>query len=153
MTLVRTDQIQNPYKFLVWRSAALNTGNGAYAVMACDTKVYDTGSNVDIVTNKGRFTAPVAGFYVFSGMAVATVAADNGRLLVGILKNGTIYLEGSEPRAGGTNTVLASSFTTPPISLAANDYIEFAIQSDSSAALAVGSATDNWFGGFLLSAT
>lgn len=146
-TLVRTDQIQNPYKFSVYRNAALNSANTDTAI-AFDTKLFDTGSNVDIVTNKGRFTAPVAGFYYFSAAAGNTAATAT-------LMRTDLYVNGVIKKVGGQGTpgAAANVFTVSGlIQLAAGDYVEAFFVGGAGSVMYVGQ-TQCYFDGFLVSAT
>lgn len=72
----------NPYKFSVYRNAAANTGNNAFATIVFDVARFDTGNNVSLST--GVFTAPVAGFYQFNARASFT----STRGIISIFKNG-----------------------------------------------------------------
>jgi hypothetical protein len=134
----------NPYKFSVYRNAAYTPAGSA--VLLFDTKEFDTGSNVDIVTNKGRFTAPIAGFYYFS--AGVTPTGGSIRSLVMLYKNGAEFKRlGDGTSSNGTTAgggVLVQS--------AANDFWEIYVNTGSTA-LSVGAASLNWFTGFLVSAT
>lgn len=137
----------NPIKFSVYRNAAQNTGNGSLAVVNFDTKTYDTSSNVDIVTNKGRFTAPIAGFYTFKAAINASVAA--GYFLCSLFKNG------SEAKRGVQQNDNASTFTlgvavTGDLQLVAGDYVEVYCQGPTAGAITVG-AVNNYFDGSLQS--
>lgn len=141
--------ISNPYKFSVYRAAALNSGNTGNAVITHDTKLYDTGSNVDIVTNKGRFTAPINGFYHFSGRASMNATA---RFFVFLYKNGTTEIKrGNDGDFGATH--INGSVVSADVQLVAGDYIEAWNQYGAAAqALEVGQAV-NYFDGHLISAT
>lgn len=136
----------NPYKFRVYRSAALTSSATATAV-PFDTKVFDTGSNVDVVTNKGRFTAPIAGFYQFYAQVVVTQSG-NLYALTSIAKNGAVVATDEQ---SGTNTPL-NTVVSDLISLAANDYVEVYLQTQNAVAVTTGSAS-TYFYGFLVSAT
>ena len=149
-----TTKVYNLYKFSVYRNAAQNVGNNAFAVMQCDTKVFDTGSNVDIVTNKGRFTAPIAGFYQFNASARASLAG-TGQFGLAFFKNtstqiadGTIV--SSTALSATVNTTLTGNCF---VQLAANDYVEVQLYGSSAFALTVSALFDNLFSGFLVSAT
>lgn len=54
----------NPYKFRVYRNAALSLGTGAQKV-TFDAETFDTNSNFDNATNH-RYVAPISGFYFFT---------------------------------------------------------------------------------------
>jgi len=142
---VKSSNLNNPYKFSMYRNAALTITTGSFQRIPLDTTEFDTGSNCDITTNKGRFTAPVAGFYFFSWQVGQTIgAADN----VGALyKNGSIYRWGSEMNGGGSGG-------SALVQLAANDYIELFATSNTSGVVNVGaSPIKTGMSGFLLSKT
>jgi hypothetical protein len=141
----------------VYRNAAQNIGNGAFVVLACDTKIYDTGSNVDIVTNKGRFTAPVAGFYHFNAL-VQAVLNGTGIMGISLFKNGSRAIDGGYlDNTALTNSVANSVFLSADLQLAANDYVEAQIFGSSAYAISVGTSNASYgasyFQGFLVSAT
>lgn len=141
-----TAHLQNPAKFFVYRAAAANSTNNAQAVIAMDTKVFDSGNNVDIVTNKGRFTATVAGFYWFS----ARFDTNGGnRSFASIFKNGTEAIRGTDTQGTG---VIIGSEVSGILQLAAGDYAEPYLFTASSQALGVGQATV-YFQGNLISAS
>ncbi len=142
----------NPYKFSVYRNAALNTGNSALAVITFDTKVFDTGTNIDVVTNKGRFTAPIAGFYFFTAQFSATYTT-NDVAFMSLLKNGTEIERLDRFTASSGNIFgMKGSFL---LQLAANDYVEVASEVIGAArAMEVGAVPAHpTFTGFLVSAT
>jgi hypothetical protein len=136
-----------PYKFYVYRSAALTSSN-TDAVIAMDTAVFDTGSNVDIATHKGRFTAPVAGFYWFAACA-GNNAATSTLMSTSLFKNGSKTLAGNEVNPSGAGTL---SSVTGILQLSANDYIEPAFVGGSGSSMTVGQ-TFCYFMGYLISAT
>lgn len=132
----------NPYKFLVYRNAAANTGNGAFAKVTFDTEVYDTNSNFA----SGTYTAPVAGFYQFSWM-VQTGAATT-EVATSLYLNGATYIWGQDmfSRGGSSGTVV--------LSLAANDTIEIYCYGNTAIALLVGTGPmKTYFSGCLISRT
>ncbi|MFD4554403.1 hypothetical protein ACFWP5_08745 [Streptomyces sp. NPDC058469] len=143
----------NPYTFSVYRAAALTPAAGG--VLTCDTKEYDTGNNVDVVTNKGRFTAPIAGLYSFKAEARFLSTTNTQNFGMTLNKNGVVVKNGSafvQMFNGATSTV--RTYVNADIRLAANEYVEAAVLSDGTEALNVsGVATDNYFQGFLVSTT
>lgn len=147
---IGTVSVGVPYKFRVYRTAAQNTSLNANATVLFDTKSYDTGSNVDIVTNKGRFTAPVAGFYYFT--AAISVATNGAKVIAAALyKNGAVASNGQTlyyTSAVGTASVVVSDL----LSLAANDYVEASIYDNAVDTIQTGSAV-TYFSGFLVSET
>lgn len=140
--------LTNPYKFSVYRSAAQNSGSGALAIVNFDTRTFDTGSNVDITTNKGRFTAPVAGFYFFTAQVQVSNNA-SAYLLTSLYKNGSEFKRGVQFDISGTLTLGVT--VSGLVSLAANDYVEVYCQG-SGAPLTVGSVF-TYFDGYFVSAT
>lgn len=145
---IQTTSFSNPYKFSVYRTAAQNGGTGALALVQFDTKTYDTGTNVDVVTNKGRFTAPAAGFYRFDSWITFAAAAGDG-YIIALYKNGTLAKQGGQGFYAGSTT--AGAGVTGTLSLAANDYIEVYLR-NGAGAITVGAA-NNYFEGNLVSAT
>jgi len=139
----------NPYKFSVFRTAALNSGNSGSAIITFDTVNFDTSSNYS--TSTGKFTAPVNGFYWFSARASVGTGGAN-RFFVSIYKNtSTEILRGNDNI--GVTSASNGSMVTGIVSLNANDtvqvdnyYITTAI------GLEVGS-NSCFFSGYLVSAT
>ncbi len=146
--LITPVAIYNPYKFSVYRNAAQNlTSAPGFTLIQCDTKLFDTGSNVDVATNKGRFTAPIAGFYWFTGRLSAT---SPGQFIATLFKNGSIYRRGVHIKFAADT---AGSVVTELIQLAANDYVELFCYADSNVAVELGTGVSPSFSGFLVSAT
>ncbi len=140
--------ISNPYKFRVKLAGNGTIANGAVALF--DTADYDTGSNVDLVTNKGRFTAPIAGFYHFSAN-LALLASSNNGVAFGarFKKNGTLVgVEVSQVNMYTGSYVLGCP-VSDSLQLAANDYIEVVGIGPTSTTIGAGSS----FEGFLISKT
>lgn len=132
----------NPYKFRAYRNAAANTGNGAFAVVACDTETYDTGNN----HASGVFTAPIAGFYFFAG--AVSVGSDSVDTALGLHKNGTECSRGGQ----GTFGAISASYTVSDLLLlAATDTVDMRVFAASTKALNVGSSSQNYFSGHLVS--
>jgi hypothetical protein len=91
----------NNYRFSVYRNAAWNVANNAYAKVVFDTELFD--SNNDFAT--GTYTAPVAGYYQFNAcisMNTVTGAGTKSSLW----KNGGFLIDG---RSG----VEGSGYTGP----------------------------------------
>lgn len=141
--------LSNPYKFYVYRNAALNSAN-TYTAVAFDTKVFDTGTNVDVVTNKGRFTAPIAGFYWFAASVGNTTAT--GATGTALFKNGSAALVGTFMTSTAASSSGNKCHVSGIIQLAANDYVEAYFIGGSGSSIEVGS-NSCWYQGYLLSVT
>lgn len=147
------DKMKNPYKFFVYRNAALTVNTGAFTKISFDTKLYDTGSNFDTVTNF-QFTAPIAGFYQFAAGVGWNTTASLSRFIVSLYKNGTENIRGGDQGNAngqpGTNLV-----APPPLQLAINDTVDVRVQPvGANTALLVGATPlGSYYGGFLVSAT
>ena len=130
--------------FLAYLGSAQNTTNGTSKVQL-NTEAYDEGSNFDSATNY-RFTAPVAGIYNIAGN-VRTGNAAAIRLIAGLYKNGSTYLEGVSQ---GADTFTASNVMAT-IKLAASDYIELYVTSNGVNAMTTGTAPIvTWMSGHLV---
>lgn len=143
VTAVKAD-----YKF----SAYLNTGHNltnTAAVIPFDTELFDTSANFDSVTNKGRFTAPIAAFYEFRW--AVNLPNVNQAFALYLYKNGTLLLNLYGVEAS-TSSDSISAGTTPLIQLAANDYIELWGFCNATEALVTGAA-NCVFSGNLFSTT
>jgi len=141
--------LTNPYKFSAYRNAAQNSGNGGFAIVNFDAELFDTNNNFDSVTNKGRYTAPIAGFYQIQA-SVATIINATQYVIIALYKNGSAIYEGARIYASeqGYQTVNLSTI----IQLAANDYIEIFI-AGTGGALFVEAGNETRFSGFLVSTT
>jgi hypothetical protein len=145
---ITPNQFTNPYKFEVYRSAALSTTATSTVLIPFDTKIYDTSSNIDVVTNKGRFTAPVTGYYQISARASVSTA-NPVRLFVSLFKNGVELKRGIDNKTGSTGGLWGSSISTL-VPLNATDYLEVFIYSDTTSAVEVGTTT-SYYSGYLVS--
>ena len=146
-SLLTTDS--NPYKFSAYRAAAFTSGSPA--VIAMDTEIFDTNSNFDITTNKGRYTVPITGFYQLNGCGALTQTAGNPGFQVSILKNGATTIA-----YGSSMLAFAGSWTyilpvAALVQLTAGDYVEVNLYG-SAVAGAPGLALC-YFNGFLVSRT
>ena len=142
----------NPYKFQIYRAAAYTTAVTTFTRMPFDTKLFDTSSNTDVVTNQGRFTAPVAGYYQFNAQILLT-AGSTSRFFLTFNKNGSEYIRSTDVTSA-TTTIYGVNFSSL-IQLAANDYIEVTYYTAIAAAVTVSTATiqQTSFSGYLVSAT
>lgn len=141
----------NPVKFSVYRNSAYSTTAGGFQAIPMDTKLYDTGGNVDVTTNKGRFTAPYNGFYQFNVAFSYNGTVGNKLLVVSLWKNGPteVHRGPSFVTGGAANQGLSMSAF---LQLAAGDTIDPVCFSDVIATMLVGAAPMcTWFDGYLVS--
>lgn len=136
----------NPYKFSVYRGAAL-TINTTATTVTFDTEEYDTNSN----HSGGTYTAPVAGFYTFStGVGIAATGSVTG-LIIGVMVGGVevkrLYRNGN---VNATTMIGGGSVT---LQLAANDTVTIYAQTTGANAAASVGQTLCWFTGHLVSRT
>lgn len=145
---------QNPYKFSVYLNNNFTVANSGAGNVPFDTKNFDTGSNVDVVTNKGRFTAPVAGFYWISTSLLFHATA-GGTVYAQLFKNGTTSVKRFNQSYTNAADVGVAGATL--VQLAANDYIEIkgfnATTASSYFYAPVSGEQLCYFEGFLVSAT
>lgn len=148
------DKMKNPYKFRAYLTGAQTLTAGAYTRLLCDTKSYDTGSNVDVTTTKGRFTAPIAGYYHFNGLA-QIAASGTTHFTIALYKNGAVHSTGSSiATTAEVNTINSAVNVSDEISLAANDTVDLMVYCNGAVALNVATpAAFNYFSGFLVSNT
>lgn len=133
----------NPYKFSVYRSAAANSGNGAFAKVSFDTEDYDTNGNFA----SGTYTAPVNGFYQFN-WSVRFGAADKD-IASGIVISGA-SLRIPEGRGNASSAVGVGASCL--VQLTAGQTVEVHAYASTTQALAVGQ-NNVWFDGRLVSRT
>ena len=141
----------NPYKFSYYLTAAQNSING-FVKVNLDTKLFDTSSNFDAVTNH-RFTAPVAGFYQFNwavGMSSAAAVVWQACLYKGLSGgSSSIYKYGSLINLSSN---YQQSVGTGLVQLGVGDFVELYIYC--SAVIALGPSQPGVFlEGYLVSAT
>ncbi len=152
--VISSKYLSNPHKFSVYRSAASSLpSGGTLSPIVFDTKVFDTGTNYD--TSTGRFTAPIAGYYQFNAYNYSTVAASDSTYMQ-LLKNGVMAYAGTTANNFSTNSnaVNTVAVNTPPMLLAAGNYITVVLGHAGAYAMAINvGPTNTYFGGFLISAT
>lgn len=134
------------YKFSVYRNAAASTGNAAFAAIAFDTELFDTGSNV----LAGVFTAPVTGFYQFNWMIQIVAAGVNEQLVASLFVNGVRTLDGADPKAYGAIDIASSGGGLVPLTAGQTVDIR-AFDSAAARAINVGNVYVNYFTGYLVS--
>lgn len=144
-----TKNLKNSYKFLVYAAGSMNILATPTTGMPFDSKDYDTGNNVDVTVHKGRFTAPIAGFYHFD--TTGYCQSLTGNAYIGFAKNGTILaIGGLSAQSSGGSVAITCSET---FQLAANDYIEVFAYNTQGTRDWLGTRQNSRFSGFLLSKT
>jgi hypothetical protein len=147
-----TSKIYNPYKFMIYRAAAYTTVVTTSTRMPFDTKLFDTGSNTDVTTNQGRFTAPVAGYYQFNAQILLTVGSTS-RFFIAFAKNSNEYIRSTD--SGSSTTTIYGVNLSSLIQLAAGDFVEVNYYTAIASAVTVSTTIiqQTSFSGYLVSAT
>lgn len=142
--LLATDS--NPYKFSGYRAAAL-TSAASFTLVQHDAELFDSNGNFDTVTNKGRYTVPVNGFYwvcAQAGNSAGTAGQSSA-----IYKNGSQIIQGNNITPGGAGVLIDVNGL---LQLTAGDYIEHYFLGGAGTAMYV---SQQWcrFAGFLVCRT
>lgn len=145
-TKVSPREINNPYYWRGRRVAALNISGGSFALMPIDTEDYDPGNSFDVATNKGRYTALVAGLYHVN---CRWSANGQNQIVVALYKNSVLYARGGHGVVAATNGVVYSD----EILLAIGDYVEMYFYGDTSNAVEVTTGSQPYFSGYLVNQT
>lgn len=150
-SLLTTDS--NPYKFSAYPSATVAISATAQKV-ALNTENFDTNSNFDSTTNY-RYTAPVSGFYLFSG-SVAVGSAGMGTtewMQPNLYKNGAVIRVAERQNGSGDANRLPRHNLVALVQLSASDYIELYSTTGGVYRDIVGGSTPTWLEGFLVCRT
>lgn len=118
-------------KFNVYRNAAANSGNGAFATVVFDTENTDPNSNFD--TSTGTYTAPYTGPYRFD--AAVSFASSSQIIIASLFKNGTEFKRGNRIKANADNATL---IVNTELDLTAGDQITIRAFGGATVALEVG---------------
>ncbi|GAP53541.1 hypothetical protein AHiyo6_01060 [Arthrobacter sp. Hiyo6] len=144
--------LTNPFKFSAYPATSPGLTASTWTKVPFDTKVFDTSSNFDAVTNY-RFTAPVAGFYHLDATAVIGTSGMSTTAYgqAALYKNGTAVLLGAHEAGSGNANTLVISQVSATLQLAANDYIEFFVFCSEASRALVGGSGNTYMSGFLVS--
>jgi len=109
-----------------WLDADQVIANVTWTVVLFDTENYDTDSEFDITTNKGRFTAAVTGYYHVNARTTFKNIPDRCITSLRAVKNAaqTPYFE-HRTYTSYTADAAATNISTGDIYLEAGDYLEF----------------------------
>ena len=120
-------RVTMPYQpaFSVRRNSAQDIAHNTNTKVQWNTEIFDVGGNFDSSTNY-RFTAPVAGKYLFMGHLYIY---STYQVEAKIYKNGSIYKRFSGPLGTGSNDNPNGMDFMDIVDLSVNDFIEiFALQ-------------------------
>ena len=94
--------------FYAYRTAA-QTGisNTTFTKIQFNTKLFDTNTNYDAVTNY-RFTPTVAGYYQLNASVSFEGSSSMARFLIGVYKNGTETSRGTDVISTGNESSVAT---------------------------------------------
>lgn len=138
---VKTQQINNPYKFRAYNSSGFTLTNGSFGKTTFNVEVYDTNNNFASST----YTVPVTGYYHIQGR-VSHGNIGNYRALCSIYVNGTSVARGSDVTAP-----YAGSVASADLFLTAGDTVELYNLTTTAALTADTSSSDCcWFAGHLI---
>lgn len=139
----------NPYKFHVYCGANWTDGNNAFAVAPLNVKTFDTNNNWSTVDFS--YTAPVNGYYQFSG-CVRTHTKNGAGVDVVLLKNSLVIIPGhSDVPVGYDGDFQQGKTVAGLIYLTAGDVIKLASYGGGYTAL--GGTNSTFLSGFLVSTT
>ena len=141
----------NQPAFSVRRNGNQTIAHNTNTKVQWNTEIFDVGGNFDSSTNY-RFTAPVAGKYLFLGHLYVY---STYQVEAKIYKNGSIYKRFSGPLGSGSNDNPNGMDFMDIVDLSVNDYIEiFALQArtgdTSNVAIYGGNEKETSFVGYLL---
>ena len=136
-----TQTLSNPYKFRAYRNASLTPTASAATKTPFDSEDYDTNGNFA----SGTYTAPVNGFYRFSGRLATTTT----RFFISLYKNSVEVARGNDCTIVNSNI---GSIVTTELQLTAGDTVELWYFTASTNTIEVGSALA-YFTGSLISHT
>jgi len=122
LTIDNYGRVTMPYQpaFSVWRNTNQNIAHDTSTKVSFNVEVFDVGGNFDSSTNY-RFTAPVAGKYLFMGHLYIY---NTYQVEVYIYKNGSSYKRFSGPLGSGGNDNPNGMDFLDIVDLAVNDYVE-----------------------------
>lgn len=145
----RVTPIYNSFMFNVYRSAALSPADGS--VILFDKKNFDVGANVDVVTNKGRVTITMDGFYQINALIGFNATTINQGVGIFLMKNGSFYKRGGDAVQMYNGATAEARYGGAWFEqFVAGDYLEIGCSNNAGLAMQVGAA-ENFFSGYLVS--
>lgn len=146
---VTDDKWRNGIAFYARRVAARSIAAATFTNLAADSIQYNLGGAYSNASSNGRFTAPVAGVYLFFTNLNASAVA-NTRAIIEIRVNGsTTYARQMDIAATRVYTTNATTFAK----LNPGDYVETFVWTQVATNVASSGVSTSEFGGFLITRT
>lgn len=149
--VIGSQLLSNPYKFRAYQAASQTTTANTFILVKYDAKTYDTSTNFDATVNKGRFTAPVAGFYHFDAITGIVGAVGTTELFSALYKNSSAISYGNDVITSAAAGGIFRSSVNDTIQLSAGDYVEHYVRCSGNVALDNSAPGATYFSGYLVS--
>jgi len=149
MRIHASGRVTMPYQPAFWTYLSSNTSkpSGTSVVPGGFTTKYNVGGHYS--TSTKRFTAPVAGLYLFTG-TVATVGGQGSFNYLSCefwVNGGRQFIGGWQ---GNNSPSYSKSASSIVLSLSANDYVELACETNKTFTMQGGSSVYTYMSGYLL---
>ncbi len=122
-----------------YRTGAQSIGSGSFVVVELTSEDYDTQNELDIATNKGRFTAKSPGYYAVSAACQIAVDQDNMTVGISIHKNGSAHSQALYH--SGVASALQPAISDVVYLDGSTDYLDLRMYHDRGAGLNTGGTT------------
>ena len=116
--------------FSAYMGGVQTISTATFTKLAFNTKVFDTNTNYDAVTNY-RFTPTVAGYYQVNGGCRINQPAGGSEVILSLYKNGAELIRGADNYITATGGFVSPSFTYIVSMNGSTDYIELWIYQSS----------------------
>lgn len=132
--------------FSAYRAAALNIGTGT--VITFDTEEFDVSGWFDTVTNIGRYTPLMAGYYRLSAQLETAGGAVDTYLRTTLRKNGTPIKYG--PLAYQRGSGMTSGLSVAAYANGTTDYFDVSLSTTAGSVALSNGSLGSWFNGELI---